>query len=66
MTTKHKQPDTSPAGIQPVGDEALINSLERELDAALEATFPASDPIAVPSVATLKARRSRTRRQHRA
>ena len=39
----HKQP--------PKWDEEKADALERELDNALEDTFPASDPIAVDSAA---------------
>jgi len=60
MTTKPKQHRSAPTG-----DDALAKFLERELDAALEATFPASDPIAVPSVAVLKARRRHPKQQRR-
>lgn len=59
MITKRKQ--QRPAQ---TGDESLAESLERDLDNALEATFPASDPIAVPSVAVRKARLRHTKQQH--
>ena len=53
MATKpHHQQHVSRA--PSASDEELAKSLERELDAALEATFPASDPIAVDSMEVRK------------
>ena len=53
MATKpHHQQDVS--RVPSASDEKLAKSLERELDAALEATFPASDPIAVDSMEVRK------------
>ena len=60
MTTQPKQHRPAPAG-----EDVVAKHLERELDAALEATFPASDPIAAPSLAVLKARRRQSKPQHR-
>ena len=73
MTTKPKkqparargrrasQPPTG--GAVSVSDDEVAKSLERELDEALEETFPASDPIAVDSLKTHHARHARTRRK---
>ena len=60
-----KEEDRSAGERVPTANETLAAVIERELDEALEATFPASDPIAVPSVAVFKARRRHTKQQHR-
>jgi hypothetical protein len=71
MTTNPKKRPARASGgraKQPLKDTAARSSedevartLERELDQALEQTFPASDPIAVDSLTTHKARHDRTR-----
>lgn len=56
MPTARPTQHNAPAQ-QESAEEVLAKRLERELDAALEATFPASDPIAISSVEVRKTRR---------